>query len=148
MPAWWRHSAGLAAAWCCRCGIACEAVAKPNMSTVCLLLVLQVVEQHPEMPGADVAAMYSALLAFSGTGGQGAWRGMGECNAGCLHRGRGGKLSPLGAFGVASLCLVFCLPAPPQGGAHAVSTVASAALVQCTPINWNTSTECWRRATM
>ena len=26
----------------------------------------QVVEQHPDMPGADVAAMYSALLAFSG----------------------------------------------------------------------------------
>ena len=27
---------------------------------------MQVVEQHPDMPGADVAAMYSALLAFSG----------------------------------------------------------------------------------
>ena len=32
---------------------------------------VQVVEQHPEMPGADVAAMYSALLAFSGTGKRG-----------------------------------------------------------------------------
>jgi vacuolar protein sorting-associated protein 35 len=31
-------------------------------------VALKVVEQHPEMPGADVAAMYSALLAFSGTG--------------------------------------------------------------------------------
>ncbi|KAI7841140.1 hypothetical protein COHA_005110 [Chlorella ohadii] len=30
-------------------------------------VALKVVEQHPEMPGADVAAMYSALLAFSGT---------------------------------------------------------------------------------
>ena len=47
------------------------------MSTVCLLIVLQVVEQHPEMPGADVAAMYSALLAFSGTGEHGAWKGVG-----------------------------------------------------------------------
>jgi hypothetical protein len=35
-------------------------------------LRLQVVEQHPDMPGADVAAMYSALLGFSGTGGWGA----------------------------------------------------------------------------
>ena len=30
--------------------------------------VLQVVAQHPDMPGADVAAMYAALLAFCGTG--------------------------------------------------------------------------------
>ena len=29
---------------------------------------VQVVEQHPDMPGADVASMYSALLGFSGTG--------------------------------------------------------------------------------
>ncbi|PSC73631.1 vacuolar sorting-associated 35B-like [Micractinium conductrix] len=30
-------------------------------------VALKVVEQHPEMPAADVAAMYSALLGFSGT---------------------------------------------------------------------------------
>ncbi|KAL4438691.1 hypothetical protein ABPG77_006295 [Micractinium sp. CCAP 211/92] len=30
-------------------------------------VALKVVEQHPDMPGADVAAMYSALLGFSGT---------------------------------------------------------------------------------
>ena len=29
---------------------------------------VQVVAQHPDMPGADVAAMYAALLAFCGTG--------------------------------------------------------------------------------
>ncbi|EFN52770.1 hypothetical protein CHLNCDRAFT_54198 [Chlorella variabilis] len=31
------------------------------------VVALKVVEQHPDMPGADVAAMYSALLGFSGT---------------------------------------------------------------------------------
>lgn len=44
-------------------------LAEQRLPAVCPEAV-QVVEQHPDMPGADVAAMYSALLGFSGTGGR------------------------------------------------------------------------------
>ena len=57
-----------AAAVGCRapCGAATNSYTRPLCHCCCAHA--QVVEQHPDMPGADVAAMYSALLAFSGTG--------------------------------------------------------------------------------
>jgi hypothetical protein len=41
------------------------------------VVALRVVEQHPGMPAADVAAMYSALLGFAGTGAW--WPAWGPC---------------------------------------------------------------------